>query len=154
MRLWDFALAVYARSGVEAACLTLQDEHGQCVPLLLWRLWAVAEGRGIDPVLLAGAAETAKAWEDAATVPLRDIRRRLKRRFPPVSDSARAALREDLKAAELSAERLLLETLEALTPPSAGATQVDASEALAEASAAWGAPLSRAILADLIAASG
>jgi uncharacterized protein (TIGR02444 family) len=153
LKLWEFALSVYGRPGFEAACLALQDEHGQCVPFLLWRLWAVAEGRGIDPVLLAGAAETARAWEDAATVPLRDIRRRLKRRFPPVSDSARAALREDLKAAELNAERLLLETLEALTPPPSAAG-FGAAEALAEATAAWGAPLNGEVLADLIATSG
>lgn len=152
MRLWDFALATYARPGVEAACLALQDEHGQCVPLMLWRLWTVAEGRPVDAMLLAGAAETASAWEDAATAPLRDIRRKLKRRFPPVSDTARAALREDLKAAELRAERLLLETLEALSPGPASAA-ASLAEALEAVTRAWGQPLGRAELGELIAAA-
>jgi uncharacterized protein (TIGR02444 family) len=32
--LWPYALEVYARPGVEPLLLRLQDEHGQCVPLL------------------------------------------------------------------------------------------------------------------------
>ena len=150
MSLWDYATSTYARPGVEAACLALQDEHGQCVPFLLWRLWALAEGRPVDEALLSQAAETAMVWDEAATTPLRAIRRKLKQRFPPVSDTARAALREELKASELRAERLLLDTLEALTPgPAPSHAGDERVQVLAQASAAWQAPLTAADLEPL-----
>ena len=39
MRFWDWAVAAYARQPVAAACLNLQDGHGQNVPWLLWAAW-------------------------------------------------------------------------------------------------------------------
>src|SRR6185295_9424136 len=96
VRLWDFALAAYARPGAEAACLALQDEHGQCVPLLLWRLWTVAEGRDVDAALEVSAAAAAPAWDAAAVAPLRKLRRGLKAPFPPFGAKAKAKLREEI----------------------------------------------------------
>ena len=43
--------------------------------------------------------------------PRRGVRGALKPAFPPVDDGAREALREDVKAAELRAERVLMEIL-------------------------------------------
>jgi uncharacterized protein (TIGR02444 family) len=152
LRLWNYALATYARPGVEAVCLSLQDEHGQCAPLLLWRLWALSEGRPVDAALLEGAAATAMAWDEAAVAPLRQVRRRLKRQFPPIPDKARTALREDLKSAELNAERMLLETLEAMTPAPDSGHQA-AADALALTARAWGRPAPAEALEKLILAT-
>ncbi|MGI9169623.1 MAG: TIGR02444 family protein [Caulobacteraceae bacterium] len=116
MSLWDHAAALYARPGVEAACLRLQDGEGQCVPLLLWRLWTIDEGRAIDAGTLERATALARAWTAAAVAPLRRTRRRLKTPFAPVEDAARLALRAQVAASELAAERMLLDALEALTP--------------------------------------
>jgi uncharacterized protein (TIGR02444 family) len=146
--LWDWTLAAYARPGAPEACLELQDRYGQNTPLLLWAVWAEAR----DPELLNRAAEVARAWERTAVGPLRDVRRALKPSFPPIGDAAREGLREDVKAAELRAERVLMETLEALSGDRpAGAPALEALKAAAEA---WGAPAPDAALAALAAALG
>jgi uncharacterized protein (TIGR02444 family) len=152
VRLWDYALAIYGQPGVEAVCLDLQDTHRQCVSLLLWRLWALAEGRPVDAALLTDAAAAARAWDDAALTPLRQVGRELKRRFPPIPDAARNALRQELKSAELLAERVLLETLDALTPDPDSA-QGERAAALAETALAWGAAAPMASLTALAAAA-
>lgn len=145
MSLWDWTLQAYARPGVPDACLTLQDVHGQNTSLLLWAIWAEAA----DPAQLARAAALARAWEAEALKPLRAVRRALKVPLPPVPDDAREALREDVKAAELRAERVLMETLETLGPERSGAPALTALKA---ASAAWGDPAPDDALAALAAA--
>ncbi len=148
MSFWDWALEVYARDGVEAALLALQDGHGQCVDYLLWAAWAAHEGRPLEPVLLAQGAALARHWEAAATAPLRQARRGLKAAAPPVDDAARTALREQVRAAEFAAERLLMETLEALAPAPEGASG-DVPAALIEAALAWSRQVPEAELRDL-----
>ncbi len=152
MRLWDYALATYARPGVEAACLVLQDDHDQCAPLLLWRLWTLDEHRAVDDSLLDLATSAARAWDEAAVAPLRQIRRDLKRSFPPMSDADRAALRDEVKGAELRAERLLLETLEALATAEGG-QDVPPLQALEAAARAWGRPAPAHALLELVRAA-
>ncbi len=145
MGIWDWALEAYGRPGVPDACLTLQDAHGQNTSLLLWAVWAEVA----DPAMLARAAEVTRAWDAKALTPLRDIRRALKPAHPPVADAARENLREDVKAAELKAERILLETLAGLSHGQGGAPALEALEA---ASAAWGRPAPGDALASLAAA--
>jgi uncharacterized protein (TIGR02444 family) len=140
-------LNAYARPGAAQACLALQDDHGQNVPLLLWAVWAQVR----DPDLLGRAAVVAKAWDAMAVSPLRGARRALKSSVPPVADAAREGLRRDVKAAELRAEKVLMQTLEAMTGEPGGAAVADA---LAAAAAAWGKPLPRNALAALAAALG
>jgi uncharacterized protein (TIGR02444 family) len=117
MSLWDRVVAAYARQGVPEACLQLQDEHGQNVSFLLW---AYAD-RVADPDLLGRAVAATRAWDATALAPLRAVRRALKPPCPPVADIAREALRTEVKATELHAERVLVETLESLGRPRAEA---------------------------------
>jgi uncharacterized protein (TIGR02444 family) len=147
MALWDWTLAAYAQAGVPEACLTLQDRHGQNTSLLLWAVWAEAA----DPVLLARAADVARRWEALTLVPVRAVRRALKPAFDGVADGDREALREDVKAVELRAERVLMEALEAMTKQRGGAHVLAALEA---ASKAWGEPAPADALAALAAALG
>src|SRR5882757_9867483 len=111
MSLWDWAVEAYARPGVADACLELQDRHGQSAGFLLWAAWA----GGVEPALLAQAAQAARAWDACAVTPLREVRRTLKPPCPPVEDAARERVRTAVQAAELAAEQLLLQTLEAMT---------------------------------------
>ena len=134
MSFWNWALEAYSQPGVPEACLALQDEHGQNTPLLLWAVWA--EGPPAD--VLAKAVEIARAWDAAVQVPIRAVRRTLKAPFPPVEDGPREALREDIKAVELRAERVLMETLADLVGQHKGG--VPALAALEAAATAWGAP--------------
>jgi uncharacterized protein (TIGR02444 family) len=145
MKLWDWTLAAYGRTGVPDGCLALQDEHGQSASLLLWAVWAAA----VDPALLARAADLARRWDALALTPVRAVRRALKAPVAGVADDAREGLREDVKAAELRAERVLMESLEALTPGPGGAAAADALKAAVRA---WGRPAPDAALAALAAA--
>jgi uncharacterized protein (TIGR02444 family) len=116
MSLWDWALSAYAADGVAEACLELQDSAGQNIPLLLWAAWCAAEGRAPDEDSLEAAGDTARAWQETAIAPLRAVRRALKPRAPDLDDDAREAVRTQVKAVELEAERRLLLALEALAP--------------------------------------
>ena len=150
MSLWDFALSLYARPGVQAAGLTLQDEHAQSVPLLIWRLWA--NDRRVDAATLRAAAGLARGWEARVVAPLRMVRRGLVAPAAAIADGPRLRLRETVKSSELAAERVLLDGLEALTPAD-GAVGKAAIDALAEAVEAWAAPAPLALLSLLAAAA-
>jgi len=145
--LWDWVLAAYERPGVPETCLKLQDEHGQNTSLLLWAIRArPAAGAALDR-----AAAAARAWDETVLHPLRAARRQLKAPCPPVEDLAREGLRADVKAAELRAERVLVETLERLRVDDDGDAALDAVTA---ATRAWGraAPVETlAALTDAVA---
>lgn len=146
MSLWNWSLDVYGRPGVPEACLDLQDIHGQSTVLLLWAAWA-----NPDPETLANGLQVVVGWEETVVWPLRKVRRNLKIARPPFADTGREALREAVKAAELEAERLLLEALESLAGPAASG---DVTGALTRAARAWnGDPPAAALktLADLLA---
>ncbi len=145
MSLWNWVVTAYDRPGVAAACLRLQDDFGQNISLLLWA-WRTTP----DPALLARAVAATRAWDETALKPLRAVRRALKTPLAPVADAAREALREDVKAAELQAERILVETLERLGgAPAGGSRSLDPLKAVAQA---WGRPAPDAALASLAAA--
>jgi uncharacterized protein (TIGR02444 family) len=104
--LWDWTLAAYARPGVPEATLALQDEHGFSTARLLWAGWADP-----DPETLANGVQITVGWDETVLWPLRNVRRVLKTPRRPFDDGAREGLREDVKAAELRAERVLMEAL-------------------------------------------
>ncbi len=132
MSLWDWTLDAYSRPGVAEACLVLQDEHGLNTAYLLWAVWA--EGAP-DPVL-DQAAGLAKAWDNEVLKPVRAVRKRLKPAFPGIDDAEREGLRDDIKAAELRAERVLMENLAHLAKNASGG--MPAQHALIAAARAWG----------------
>jgi len=144
--IWEWALSAYARPGVGEACLRLQDEHGQNTSFLLWAVWAEVK----DHELLARAAAVTRAWDETALSPLRAVRHALKPAQPPVEDEAREGLREDVKGAELRAERVLMETLASLSADTHGGAP--ALQALEAASGAWTTRAPDEALAALAAA--
>jgi uncharacterized protein (TIGR02444 family) len=148
MRFWTWALEAYGRPGAAQACLDLQDAEGQCVPYLLWAAWAAREGRPLDRPTLEAGADLAARWEAAGVGPLRAARRAMKVQVPGVADAARETLRAEVKALELQAEQLLIDTLEALAPES-GSGALPLTRALAAAAAAWPAEASEAALGRL-----
>ena len=124
MSLWDRAVAAYGQPDAEDACLALQDRYGQCVPFLLWAIWA-----NPDAAALREGLALARRWHEGVIAPLRTARRTLK---GPAFDHN--DLREEIKAAELKAERGLLEALAKVARRRKG----EAMAALSAASAAWG----------------
>lgn len=139
--LWDWVLAAYARPGVPEATLALQDEHGLNTSFLLWAAWADP-----DPEALANGMQVTVGWDETVLWPLRNARRALKPPRPPFDDAAREGLREDVKAAELRAEKVLVEALESLAGKGAGG---DVAAALRRAAMAWSGAAPDAALATL-----
>jgi len=145
--LWAWAVAAYGRDGVDETCLSLQDRDGQCVPLLLFGAWAAATGRALEDEAVEAACDVARVWQEQAIAPLRAVRRALK---PPLIDmetDAREAVRQQVKAVELEAEKRLLEGL----APLAGAPGAprDPLPAMVRLARAWGEALPRSALARL-----
>lgn len=149
MTLWDWALEAYARPGVSEACLDLQDAGGQNVCLLLWAAWAAETGRALDDDARADACDIARAWEDAAVGPLRAIRRRLKPRILDMDDAARQAVRDQVKALELAAEKHLLEALQQASRPAERPSPAPRIDALAAVARDWSGTAPRALLTAL-----
>ena len=111
MNFWDWAVKAYGGNGVAEACLSLQDEDGQNVPLLLWAAWLASGGLKINDSLAVESAALARSWSDELIVPLRLLRRRLKTELSMDDESLRLPLREKIKAIELEAERGLMTKL-------------------------------------------
>ena len=145
---WDWAVAAYGAPGVAAECLHLQDVHEQSVPLLLWAAWCAQSGRAPDEDAIEGAVDTTRVWADQAVVPLRDLRRALKTRRPDMDDDDREAVRAQVKAAELEAERRLMLALEGLAPDPGGKA-LTAADLLIRVARAWSHQVPRPALGHL-----
>lgn len=146
--LWSWAVAAYRAPGVQDACLAAQDVGDQNVPLLLWAAWTAASGRRLAEDDMEAACDLARAWQETAIAPLRAVRRSLKIRHPDLDDAAREQVRDQVKQAELAAERALLEGLEAQTPPEAG-SPLEVLPVLIAVSRAWSPRTPRALLTTL-----
>jgi len=105
--LWEFALCLYARHGVEAACLLLQEEADVDVCELLWLCWLHSHGLTCDE-----PTDPIRRWQREVTIPLRRLRRALKAEAE--RRESVAVLRRTLQEAELQAEREALSCLEQL----------------------------------------
>lgn len=109
--LWTFATTLYARPGVEAACLELQAA-GADVCLLLCGLWLDSRGVAHDAEREAQLRRIAEPWQREVVKPLRALRQGW--RQAAGQDSALSGLRERVKQLELEAEREQLGRLHAL----------------------------------------
>ena len=107
--LWSFSLSTYARPGVEPACLQLQSA-GVNVCLLLCGLWLGQRGVACNEQRLQQLRSVAEPWDADVVQPLRALRMQWK--AVAAEDSELNALREQVKALELEAERHLLLRLE------------------------------------------
>lgn len=108
--LWNYALALYARPGVEAACLALQAQGGD-VCLLLCAAWLQAHGVAVLDERAQRLREVAEPWQRDVVAPLRYLRQQW--RAAAQGDAQLAALRDQVKQLELQAEKALLERLQA-----------------------------------------
>jgi uncharacterized protein (TIGR02444 family) len=104
---WEFACQLYRCQEVEESCLWLQDNADIDVVLLLCCCWAGREYGAIDDQIMAQLLNHCQTWSSVLIKPLRTARRWL--RDQPEID---ANLYEQLKTAELAAERQLIRQLE------------------------------------------
>jgi uncharacterized protein (TIGR02444 family) len=108
---WRFSLRIYGTPGVPAACLTLQDGSGVDVNVLLFGLFAAAQGRQIAGADMSAIMAAIDPWRLNAVVPLRSVRRFLKDTPAGFEAQDIPALRQRVKMLELEAERLQQEVL-------------------------------------------
>jgi uncharacterized protein (TIGR02444 family) len=104
---WAFALAIYAKPGVAEACLTLQNEAGVDVMLLLMATFAAVKHRLLltaDEIRVLD--EASRPWLEQIVWPLRAIRSGLKTGPLPAPNNATEQFRSQVKALELAAEKL------------------------------------------------
>ena len=110
--LWNYAVALYAQPGVQAACLELQDEHGLDVNLLLFSAWSAAQGPGLlDIAAIRDCESRVAACRTELIEPLRQLRRACRAGTAGLTSDQLGSLGEQLLAAELAAERAELELL-------------------------------------------
>jgi uncharacterized protein (TIGR02444 family) len=125
---WEYSLELYARPGVEAACLELQRRHGLDVNLVLLCCWQASRGVELDAAALREAHDAVASWQAEVVRLLRALRQRLKARLvdpEPRSVVERwpglaAGIRERALALEIDGERLaqlgLQRAVEGLSP--------------------------------------
>lgn len=108
--LWDFAVGLYTQPGVSSLCLELQDKYAVNVNVLLFARWLETRERRIE---LAAALACVSDWDKNYVQVLRQLRRQMKMEFAE-SLMQVADVRDQIKRAELQAERLELHWLEQL----------------------------------------
>jgi uncharacterized protein (TIGR02444 family) len=106
---WNFSVAVYGASGVEGECLTLQDQFGLDINLVLFCAFLGAvHGIALTPDDIAAARQEVGPWHHDIVSTLRATRHCLKTIELRDAHTAKAAadLRSQIKAAELESERI------------------------------------------------
>lgn len=99
--LWSFSRTFYDRPGVATALITLQDETGLDVNLVLFAIWLGLSGRGrLTRQQLDAAQRAVYPIRVEVIEPLRALRRRLR----TAVDADIQSLREHIKAIEIEAE--------------------------------------------------
>jgi len=124
---------VYARSGVEQACLGLQAACGADVNLLLFCCWMGTRRRPLGRGFLRRVIAATSGWQSEVVQPLRGVRRALKKADAGLPRAWRAHLRAHVSTLELDAEyveQLRLARLAAQAPrPVKGASARETVEA-------------------------
>jgi uncharacterized protein (TIGR02444 family) len=132
-----FALAVYDRPGVPAACQLLQDRFDLDVNVLLFAAFlGAARAQIFTPASLDTVRRGVGAWQRDVVRPLREVRRRLKTGPAPAPNRETAKLRNTIQDVELQVELIELAQLEALASaleqiPALGSAEQRATAAIA-----------------------
>ncbi|MBV1870529.1 MAG: TIGR02444 family protein [Gammaproteobacteria bacterium] len=100
--LWEYSLCSYKRAGVEAVCLTLQDEFNLNVNFLLYCCWLAAESIKISDIELLQQVKDLRYWDHEVVLPLRQARRALGK----LKIKEAQVLKEKVRACELEAEEV------------------------------------------------
>lgn len=102
---WQFSLKVYAAPGVAQECLTLQDESGVNVNMLLYCAWRGMEADIVSASRIEHLNEIVEAWRADVVAPLRAARRSLKG-MASVDVAALEELKPKILDAEIRAEQI------------------------------------------------
>lgn len=105
---WNFSVAVYSASAVQDECVSLQDQFGLDVNLvLLCAFLGAVHGVTLTSEEIASARQEVGQWHEQIVCPLRVARRHLKTvRLQDADAASTEDLRTQVKAAELESERI------------------------------------------------
>ena len=112
--LWDFAVDFYQHAPIKTACLTLQDEATADVCVLLAVVWLGKQGKQLTGAETALLVSTIEVWQQKMTLPLRQLRKQIKSFIEANYSLDAEPIYQQIKAAELQAERATLQQLQAL----------------------------------------
>lgn len=126
---WDFSIEVYQVPHVEDGLILMQDRHGLDVNLILLCCWLGGSGVRLKEKSMLTLLEKTTDWRQNIVEPLRQLRRVMKRDFPVLEGRSTENVRQQIKKAELDAEKfqqdLLYEMLQSL--PGLDAREADRS---------------------------
>lgn len=120
---WDFSVRTYRSTDVPEACLSLQNDYGADVNMLLYCCWIAALIGPFDKQLFAAACDFSSNWHDHLVGPLRSARTWMKHTgcsAEPMATEACMELRDQVKSVEFAAEKLQQQVLESLVKDSPG----------------------------------
>jgi uncharacterized protein (TIGR02444 family) len=113
-RFWDFSVRTYRTDGVPAACLSLQNDYGADVNMLLYCAWIGAAVGPFEHELFSRANDYSLRWAKNIVIPLREARTWMKHTgcgAQPTPTAECMQLREDVKSVEFAAEKMQQEVL-------------------------------------------
>ena len=114
---WDFSVRTYRTDGVPEACLSLQNDYGADVNMLLYCGWVGAYYGRFDDALFSKASGFADKWADEVVRPLRSARTWMKQsgcHEEPMSTEQCMSFREEIKSVEFAAEKMQQQVLETI----------------------------------------
>ncbi|MDC0661310.1 TIGR02444 family protein [Marinobacter sp. SS21] len=117
--LWQYALALWSDSTIEALCLALQ-QRGWSVTRILCACWLASRGR-----MYSQEPAPVNQWRQRITQPLRALRQHL-----PRNDATVSRLRSRVAMAELEAERVELALAYGALPEASEAADAAAADAV------------------------
>lgn len=109
-RAWHYATTQYADPALARELLHRQDTDGLDIVLHLFGRWVEVQGQPLEPDALARADAQVARWREQVVAPLRRLRRAMKN-MESIDAPCVAAVRRQVQAAELAAERAELEML-------------------------------------------
>ena len=115
---WVFSVRTYRTPGVPEACLSLQNDYGADVNMLLYCCWVGAAVGPFESELFDRAGEYSTHWAENVVIPLRGARTWMKHTgcdSDPVPTTSCMELREEIKTVEFAAEKMQQEVLESMT---------------------------------------
>ena len=124
---WDFSVRLYAKPGVEQACLALQNQFGLEVNNVLFCLWHGQRCGVFKQSTLLQMVEFSNQWHTNIVSPLRSIRSWMKGRNNMIdaTEDNFENLRNAIKKLELKAERLQQDQLQSMV---SGVTEYEVAD--------------------------
>jgi uncharacterized protein (TIGR02444 family) len=115
---WDFSIRTYRTDDVPGACISLQEERGVDVNMLLYCCWFGMTRGEQRASFIQDVFEFSENWAKNVVRPLRQVRTWMKSDGcpdPRMVNEVCSGLRDKIKGNELAAEKIQQDVLESLT---------------------------------------